>query len=131
MTAYPMATCRSIFRLIEATFCTSLPLFFSQPGRKGVDTGGIGCSKPIGVMIYIKSSSSDDCQPISYMLLNRQPISTTLCLWSLCSNLTRYSSNTLYCFFDKQKTYKKLDKKRGVIYQRYCLNWKNSWKKLE
>ena len=46
-------------------------------------------------------------------------------------NLPRYSSNTLYCFFDKQKTYKMLDKKGGVIHQRYCLKYKNSWKKLE
>ena len=46
-------------------------------------------------------------------------------------NLPRYSTNTLYGFFDKQKTYKMLDKKRGVIHQRYCLKCKNSWKKLK
>ena len=65
----------------------SAPLLLEcrRPGRKGVDTGGIGCSKPIGIMIHIKSSRSDDCQPISYMLLNLQPIWTTLCVWSLCS----------------------------------------------
>ena len=46
-------------------------------------------------------------------------------------NLPKYSSNTLYYFFDKQKSYKLLDKKGGVTHQRYCLKYKNSWKKLQ
>ena len=39
-------------------------------------------------------------------------------------NLPRYSSNTLYCFLDKQKNYKMLDKKGELFIKDIVLSVK-------